>query len=165
MQHVPEESNPYLYQEVMSASPLRLRWMLIQRAEELCGLVRQLWDGQEQAQGDGWLLRIRDILGELLGGVCDSANPVSRPVADFYVYLIKLITEIESDRDRTKLQTLQELLHLENETWEQVVRNSMLAEGRADIREGNPQGSARRAPIVAPEWGTSELAGGFSLEI
>lgn len=119
-----QEVNPYLQQEVLSSSPIRLRWMLIQRAEELCGLVQILWNDGETAKGMQWLIRIRDILGELLNGVTDAENPLGKSVADFYVFLIQLVTEVEQSHSAQRLATLKELLEIENETWRQVVEKT-----------------------------------------
>lgn len=117
-----DQNNPYLEQEVLSASPLRLRWMLIRRAEELCVEVQRLWLAGDVQQANGWLIRIREIFGELLDGVQDNENPVSKSVSDFYVYLLQLLTQLDVSRDVSKLKTLTELLHVENETWEAVVK-------------------------------------------
>ena len=119
-----QDVNPYLQQEVMSASPIRLRLMLIQRAEELCDLVQLLWQDEDYAQGMQWLLRIRDILGELLNGVTDPENPLGKTVADFYVFLIQLVTEVEQSHSLERLGTLRELLNIEKETWKQVVEKA-----------------------------------------
>ena len=119
-----QEVNPYLQQEVMTASPIRLRWMLIQRAEELCDLVQLLWNDGETAKGMQWLIRIREILGELLNGVTDSENPLGKSVADFYVFLIQLVTEVEQSHSPERLATLKELLVIEKETWRQVVEKT-----------------------------------------
>lgn len=110
-------ANPYLEQEIMSASPIRLRQMLINRAHELCSVVDQMWTVGQIREADGWLLRIRDILGELLAGVRDESNVVARPTADFYVFLLKMLTEISESRSSTQLSQLQDLLAIENETW------------------------------------------------
>lgn len=119
-----QEVNPYLQQEVMTASPIRLRWMLIQRAEELCDLVQLLWNDGETAKGMQWLIRIREILGELLNGVTDAENPLGKSVADFYVFLIQLVTEVEQSHSSERLATLKELLLIEKETWRQVVEKT-----------------------------------------
>lgn len=113
--------NPYLQQEVNSASPYRLRWMLIQRAEELCGAVESMWSQGNEQEAAQWLLRIRDILGELLSGVQDRENPVSQSVSDFYIFLVQLLGRVEADQDLEQLQTLRGLLQIEAETWRQVV--------------------------------------------
>lgn len=158
---LPNESevNPYLQQEIISASPARLRWMLIQRAEDLCGLVQQLWIAGERLQAAGWLLRIREILGELLDGVADKNNPVSHQVSDFYIFLIQLLTRLEQTNDPEQLKTLQELLHLENETWQQVVQK-LTIEASA--------GSSTNTMLIPPTIdhnSPGEYSGGFNLEI
>ena len=160
MQHEAADDNLYLQQEILSASPLRLRWMLIQRAEELCGYVPQLWAAGDNLQAAGWLLRIREILGELLNGVSDPNNPVSQQVADFYVYLLQLLTRIEQTSDVKLLKTLEELLHLENETWLQVVQKSLME------LPGTTHNSSALFPSASS--GTTEsqdYSGGFSIEV
>lgn len=115
------DENPYLQQEVMSASPVRLRWMLIRRAEELCAVVQHCQTSGRTQEAQQWLLRIREILGELLEGVTDSGHPLGKTVADFYVFLIQLVNEIEQSDEDGRLLTLQELLGIESETWRQVL--------------------------------------------
>ncbi len=115
------DDNPYLQQEVMSASPARLRWMLINRAHELTGLVGQMWSNNEFAQSQQWFLRIRDILGELLDGVKDANHPLSNPISDFYIYLLQMTFEVENQRNSSRLKLLGELLAIESETWRMVL--------------------------------------------
>lgn len=165
------DSNPYLEQEVLSASPIRLRWMLIQRAEELCGLVKQLWQEGNLAQGDGWVLRVREILGELLEGVKDKSNPASKPISDFYVFLLQYLGGIERSRDIKKLLILEELLRIENETWQMVIQNSLAHDenhfkyphSAQDFGQGTP---TAEAPKIAPlDYLTTDFSGDFSLEV
>ena len=153
------ESNPYLEQEILTASPIRLRWMLISRAEELCGFVKQLWADGEALQAAGWLLRIREILGELLDGVKDRENPLSTQVADFYVFLLQLLTRVEQSQDVSQLQTLQELLHLENETWKMLLQKvSSEAVGIATTP------AAPFPATLASNDLTGDYSGGLSIE-
>lgn len=116
-----DDINPYLKQTVLTASPIRLRWLLINRAEELCELVQLHWKENDVEGGMQWLLRIREILGELLNGVTDSESSLGKTVADFYVYLIQLVTEVEQTQNVDRLGTLKELLDIEKETWRQVL--------------------------------------------
>ncbi len=109
--------NPYLQQEVMSASPARLRWMLIQRATDLCGIVSQHWREGRHCEASQWLLRIREILGELLDGVKDESNPLSATIADFYLFLLQLSAEIERTQAVDRLSVLRDLLQIEADTW------------------------------------------------
>ncbi len=157
------DENPYLQQEILSASPIRLRWMLIRRAEELCGFVQQLWIAGEHLQAAGWLLRIREILGELLDGVSDETNPVSKQVSDFYVFLLQLITRIEQTNDPQQLKTLEELLHLESETWQQVVQKV----ASENLSQSNPAAvfSMPQSSDGTNSFSGGDYSGGFSLEV
>lgn len=162
MNPVNDEINPYLEQEVLSASPIRLRWMLIQRAEELCGEVRRLWGLGKQEQAKGWLLRIREILGELLDGVQDQHNPVSQPVSDFYVFLLQLLSEAENHLDSDKMDTLGELLHIENETWQMVVQQ----QPATNIAEESVSGhNSALFPNIDHQWDSALSPGELNLEL
>ena len=155
--------NPYLQQEVLSASPVRLRWMLISQAVELCTAVEVFWKNGEPAPGDQWLLRVRDILGELLAGIT-SGNPVSRQVSDFYLFLLKLVSDVERSRDIEKLVTLRELLVLEAETW-QMVYEKTVADANPDATTKN--GSNATMPPMLSLGNYDETATGtsFSLDV
>ncbi len=175
---LPESSdvNPYLQQEVLSASPLRLRWMLIQRSVELCGLVEQLWSSGLDAASNQWLLSVREILGELLDGIQDADNPLSKPLTDFYLYLLQLAFEIDKHRDRDQLRVLTELLEFESETWRIVVEKAS-SESVAHL-PAQPifpaVGPASHTPthhlqsFASPTFESQSfesLPGGFSLEV
>ena len=150
------DTNLYLQQEVLSASPARLRWMLIARAAELCGFVDQLWANGQVALGKQWLLRIREILGELLDGVKDSQNPLSTPICDFYLFLLQVTLEVDKQQDRERLKVLAELLAIEAETWRQVVDKAA-----RDAVSSSP--AASHFPSLSSSLDPS--LGGFSLEV
>lgn len=150
------DTNPYLQQEVLSASPARLRWMLIARAAELCGFVDQLWSNGQVALGNQWLLRIREILGELLDGVKDSQNPLSTPICDFYLFLLQITLEVDKHQDRERLKVLAELLAIEAETWRLVVDKAA-----RDASASSPADSL--FPSLSSSLDPS--LGGFSLEV
>jgi flagellar protein FliS len=115
-------ANLYLEQEVLTASPAKLRWLLLQKSVKLCEVVDQLWRGGEFAIGDQWTLRLREILNELLSGV-QGTDGVASQVADLYVFMIKQLTEAELTRSLSALNGLQELLEIETETWRLVQQN------------------------------------------
>ncbi len=150
------DANPYLQQEVLSASPARLRWMLIGRAVELCRFVDQLWASGQRTLGNQWLLRIREILGELLDGVKDAQNPLSAPICDFYLYLLQITLEVEQRQDRKRLNVLAELLAIEAETWRLVIDR--------DVRE-SVSGAAVNALFPSLSSPLDSIPGGFSLEV
>ena len=109
-------ANLYLEQEVLSASPAKLRWLLIDKCVKLTQVTAQLWRAGDFALADQWSLRLRDILSELLSGV-HGTDALSKQVSDLYVFKIKLLTEAEQARDLAKLSQLQDLLETDAETW------------------------------------------------
>ena len=157
--------NPYLQQEVYSASPARLRWMLIRKASELCTVVSQMWESDSPEQADQWLLRIRDILGELLSGVTVADDELGSKVTDFYIFLIQLVTELESQRSTDRLATLQELLEIEQETWRQFIE----AEASSGGVPTTENSALSQGPNVLPfdrSGAFGDAAGGsFNLEV
>lgn len=167
-----DDVNPYLQQEVMSASPVRLRWMLIRRAEELCQVVSHLWSQEDYQQADQWLLRVREILGELLDGVVDASNPLGKTVSDFYVFLIQLATELGTHRNPDRLETLRELLSIELETWAQVMANQGEMAAKDGLESspalGLESSPADASPMMPPIEMPDAFSGGegsFNLEI
>lgn len=112
-----ERAEAFLQQEVLSASPSKLRLLLIEKAYGLSEVVSQLWAGPQPQLGDQWMLRIQEIFGELLDGVTDRSNPVATAVSDLYIYLIQLAAETAPSRDLEALATIREILDIERETW------------------------------------------------
>lgn len=110
------EQNPYLEQEVLTASPARLRWLLLQKSVSLCKVVHGLWTEGQFDLAAQWQIRVRDILNELLGGV-KGQDLLAKQVTDLYIYMITLLTQAELHRDREPLEDLMSLLEIELETW------------------------------------------------
>ncbi len=139
--------NPYLQQEVLAASPIRLRWMLITRAKELCEGVETLWNDGQTKFGDQWALRIREILGELLAGVADG-NPASQKVADFYTFLLAKLTSVQQSHDIETLRTLRELLAYEADTWQLLINKSLSNSATESIE--TPAAPAAKSTYAPP---------------
>jgi flagellin-specific chaperone FliS len=160
------DNNPYLQQEVLTASPVRLRWMLITRAKELCEGVETLWRLGQAALGDQWSLRIREILGELLSGVTDG-NPASTQVSDFYLFLLKTLSEVEQSRDLTHLVTLRELLGYEADTWQLLLQKNTSEAGEKPTPLAAPVRTHQPAPISSNYRDSDDFSSGssFSLDV
>ena len=116
------DPDAFLRQEVESASPAKLRWLLIRKAIGLCQAVDQLWNDARIDDASQWLLRVRDIFGELLDGVTDPKNDAARPVADIYIFLLAMLESLEKSRDQQALHTMIEILEIDLGTWELFVQ-------------------------------------------
>ena len=158
--------NPYLQQEVLTASPVRLRWMLITRAKDLCEGVESLWRDGETALGDQWSLRIREILGELLAGVTDG-NPASSQVADFYLFLLKMLSEAELSRDLARMRKMKDLLAYEAETWQLLLEQNTPAATQGPAPRAIPLRTHLPAPITLDYNDSDDFSSGssFSLDV
>jgi len=112
----------FLLQEVESASPAKLRFLLIRKAIGLCTVCADMWQEKRYDEAAAWMIRVRDILGELLDGVTDRSNPAATGVVDLYIYLLKTVLIAEQSHDVASLKAVTEILEIELETWNSFVR-------------------------------------------
>jgi len=134
--------NPYLEQEVLSASPAKLRYMLLDKCTSLISIVDQLWAAGNYFQAVQWTIRIREILSELLSGVTDQEMELSRKISDLYVFLINMLTRLEAKPSREELAEFRSILELERETWLQYVRVESAATQKSSYASAIPPGTA-----------------------
>lgn len=111
--------NHYLENEVLTATPQRLRKMLIDGAWRFC---TQAVDALEEGRNDdaiGFIERANLVLGELLSGIKPSYE-ISKPVSELYLFMIRELLEARRELSATRLRGILEVLDLERETWRQV---------------------------------------------
>ncbi len=123
----PQEA--FLKQEIESASPAKLRFLLLQKAHGLSLVVQDLWRQGKHAEADQWTLRIQDITTELLAGVVDPKHELAQITSDLYIFMSKLIAAVLIERDEEALQNVTEILEIEMETWQMFVRKESLEQG------------------------------------
>ena len=115
----------FLRQEVESASPARLRWLLLQKAHGLSIHVRDLWLNGKSDDAQQWLILIQDIFTELLSGIIDPKHELAKQQSDLYIFLIKLLVQSGQTQDVHSLNSLTEILAIEKDTWEMLVRREV----------------------------------------
>ncbi len=122
----------YLENAVRSASPARVRLMLIDRAIEVSGsLSRKYREGVQGANEHS--IHLLDLLGELLGGVANHDNTLCTQVADLYVFMCQELVRAEATSDPAKVDAIQEILRIDAETWRAVCANEQPAAILADV--------------------------------
>ncbi|MFN7844626.1 MAG: flagellar export chaperone FliS [Pirellula sp.] len=119
----------FLLQEIESASPAKLRFLLLQKARGLCLVVSDLWKENRHNEAEQWVIRIQDIVTELLSGVVDPQHELARITSDLYVFLSKLVVAVMIERDAEALQNVTEILEIEMETWAMFVRQESVERG------------------------------------
>ena len=111
----------YLATQVLTATPDRLRLMLIEAALRKCELARQTWDVEA---GEPWgepLGRAQDIVTELLASLNFVDQPqLARKIAAVYNYIFRELVAAHLEHDATRLENARRLLEIERDTWRQV---------------------------------------------
>jgi flagellar protein FliS len=115
-----QPSDAYLQTQVLTASPQRLRLMLIEAALRDVDLTARLWDQQQPEQALESLIRCRGIISELIAGIRQGESPLAQKVLGLYLFLFQALTEAQLSRDRTKLAIVRRILSSERDTWQQV---------------------------------------------
>jgi len=113
-------SEQYLQSTVMTASPAKLRLMLLERGVAVVEAIKDCRRKNPECLVDQWTIRLRDILGELLQGVSRNAGDLARQVSDIYVFLIRELTFAEQEPGLSRIDSIGRILEIERETWSQV---------------------------------------------
>ena len=82
----------YFETQINTATPQKLRLMLIDGAIRLARQTGEAWERGYAAAGLEALIRCREILGELLAGIRQDDSPLSRQVSSLYVFLLQTLT-------------------------------------------------------------------------
>jgi flagellar protein FliS len=111
------QHSQYLESKVLTAPPHRLHLMLIEGAirfgRQAEGLLRQ----GKTAAAAAPLMRVVDIVGEMLAGVRERRTDINKRLAELYWYLFRRVTEAKLRSDSEKLAEALKLLEFERQTW------------------------------------------------
>jgi len=116
--HQPSTANAYLRTQVMTATPEKLRLMLLD------GALRFLRQGREglakkdyNASYEGFS-QARNIVVELMTSVrADAAPELCATVRSLYTFIFQLIADASLNKDTSKADKAIELVEFERETW------------------------------------------------
>jgi flagellar protein FliS len=149
----------YLESAVRTASPARLRLMLLERGVALAEMICEKRQREPETLVDEWTVTLRDVLGELLSGITAEAGELGVHVADLYVFLLQELTRAEQEPGSERLQAIGRILRIECETWRQVVE--------AQREQQASKIPAPHQPAVPPiaSAGPSVPAGGLDLNV
>jgi flagellar protein FliS len=110
----------YLEAEVMTATPQKLRLLLIDGALRFAHQTLNLWSENRNDDAIETLIRCRLILGELLSGIRVEESQLTRRVAGVYLFLLRCLAEAQLKHDVKRLQEMIKVLEFERETWRLV---------------------------------------------
>lgn len=114
------QTSSYLESKVLTATPQRLHLLLIEGAIRF---ARQAEDalrrGDEMAAAVP-LLRVLDILGEMLVGVRENKSDLTQKIAEVYLFIFRRVSEAKINADAEALNEALRLLEFERQTWQQL---------------------------------------------
>jgi flagellar protein FliS len=110
----------YLETQISTATPQRLRLMLIDAAIRIARQTGDLWHASRNEEALESLIRCRAIISELISGVKPEGSELGRKVVSVYLFLFTTLTEAQLTRDVTKLESAIRVLVEERQTWAQV---------------------------------------------
>jgi flagellar protein FliS len=110
----------YLETQVNTATPQRLRLMLI---EDVLRRIRAAQTAFEVGRFDDGIAAIRhsrEIIAELIGGIHPDETPVAKQVLGIYLFVFSALAEAQFSRDGQRLSEVIRVLDEERQTWQAV---------------------------------------------
>jgi flagellar protein FliS len=165
----------YLETQIATATPQKLRLMLIEGAIRQAQLALTHWENGRNDEGLAAIASCRAIAAELIDGVRGDGSELTSRVIGIYAFVFKALSEAQLQRDISRLADVLTVLHEERETWQHVCRTlptapqpplsgqagaeEILAPRRVDIDVSAGYGIAHSLPAEFPR------SSGLSLEI
>lgn len=117
----PSISSNYLETEVMTATPQKLQYMLIDAAIRYLGRAKLHRSEGRQEQACEALIRAQQIVTQILTGLDHEIDPgLTKKVAAIYMFVFRSINEAQVSRDSSKIDDCVSVLEIERDTWRLV---------------------------------------------
>ena len=110
----------YLETQVNTATPQRLRLMLIERALRKAKSAQEAWQRGDVKHATETITQSRDIVTELIAGIQPDQSPLAKQVLGIYLFLLSTLAEAQFSRDHTRLTDIIRVLEEERQTWQAV---------------------------------------------
>ncbi len=119
----------YLDAVVRTASPAKLRLMLIERAVGVSESLEVSWRENPGQGANEQSLKLFELINELLRGVVGSKQgdgaELCKQVSDLYVFLLKHLLLAEQKTDVNSIEEIRAVLQVEAETWRLACANEL----------------------------------------
>ena len=107
----------YLESKVLTASPQRLHLLLIEGAIRFGRQADEALRRGDMVAASAHLLRVIDIVGEMLAGVRSIKSELNEKSADLYWFIFRRVSEAKINVDAAPLAEALRLLEFERQTW------------------------------------------------
>jgi flagellar protein FliS len=110
----------YLETQVLTATPQRLRLMLIEGAIRRLRAAQAAWQAGNLPEGIEAVGHCRDIVTELIAGIRPEQTPAAKQILGVYMFIYSTLVEAQLTRDETRLRDVIRVLDEERITWQTV---------------------------------------------
>ena len=112
------QSSSYLETKVLTAPSHRLHLMLVEGAIRFGREAEEALRRGDEAGAAGPLLRVLDIVGEMLAGVRENKSEVAYKIAELYLFIFRRVSAAKINADVAALSEALRLLDFERQTWQ-----------------------------------------------
>jgi len=148
----------YLLTSVNTATPQKLRLLLIDAALQSANRAREYWRQGRDDRAVVALVHAQNVVSEILTSIDRSTGELALRVAAIYDFVFHALVRASAERDEKGLQDAVGILETERETWRQACE-TIAAE------QAPPVPAAPHVTFGAPvDANVGEFTGGFSLE-
>ena len=117
----PAVASPYLASQVQTASPAKLRLMLIEAALRHAARARTLPDEAKPIEATDAIIKCQEIVGELIAGIDrQQASELADKIVGLYLFVHGRLVSAAFERNAVKLAEAVRVLEIERDTWRQV---------------------------------------------
>ena len=116
----PSVRDAYIETQVLTATPQRLRLMLIEGALRRLRAAQAAWQAGNASEGVEAVSHCRGIVSELIAGIQPEQTPVAKQVLGIYMFVFSTLVEAQLTRDETRLGDIIRVLEEERTTWQAV---------------------------------------------
>ena len=156
----------YLETEVLTATPQKLRLMLIEAAIRFTEQTRQLWRAGDVDKSFDTVIRAQQVVTELMSSLNhESDDPLTKKLAGIYLFVFRSLVDANLNHDEQKLDDAIRVLEVERETWRQVCQQTAAAQSSS--ASFTPTPSPVPPPLSGLDFssdGGLPSAEGFSLD-
>lgn len=140
-------NSQYLESRVLTAPPQRLHLMLLEGALRFGRKAEEALQRGEVVAAATPLLRVVDIVGELLAGVRENKEPLSQQIAGLYFFIFRRVSEARINNDVKALAEAIRLLEIERQTWQLVCEKFGGGSSAATSPRATPFPAATTDPV------------------
>ena len=146
----------YLAAKVQTASPAQLHLMLIEGALRFLDQAEKAMIREEEVAANAALVRVMEIVEELLAGVRHSEDDINTKLASLYQFVFTQVSLAYVNADRAVVADARRILEFQRETWRQACE--LIAQEKSDA-------PAKPMAVPTPHLDSAPASQGVSFEV